>query len=369
MKTIAILGGYGMTGKSLARHLLTNTNVKIIIAGRNFEKAMALADDLNGKFNGNRVFATRMDAADKPCLLDGIKGADLLVVASPTTQHTETVVQACIETKVDYLDVQLDVNKLAVLRRYERQIKQTNLCFITEAGFHPGLPASLVRFAAAKVENPKSAVTSCYLNMGKSMPYTDSVNELMEVFKDYRAITYKGGAWTKAGSYEYRPIDFGGEIGRRTCYSMYFEELALLPALFPTLNEIGFYISGSNFITDWLITPIVFIGLKIAPQRGMRPLGKLMWWGMSNFSKPPYMIQLQGEVRGELAGKPVISTVKVSHHDGYELTAIPVTACLMQYLNELNSRPGLWMMGQYCEPVRLFSDMQKMGIKITSEIH
>jgi hypothetical protein len=266
------------------------------------------------------------------------------------------------------LDVQLDVNKLPILRKYSTEITKAGLCFITEAGFHPGLPALLIRYAAEKIETPKTAITSCYLNVGITMPYTDSVDELMELFKNYEAQTYKNGEWSKAGSYDYRPIDFGGQIGKKTCYSMFFEELKILPDLFPTLRDTGFYISGSNLITDWLITPIVFVGLKLAPRRGMRPLGKLMWWGMSNFSKPPFMVQLQGEVSGVKDGKPAKSVVAVAHPDGYELTAIPVVACLKQYLDAHKKKPGVWLMGQFCEPARLFQDMEHMGASVTTEV-
>ena len=39
MKTIFIIGGYGYTGKFLAKHLLAHTDANIIIAGRNLSKA------------------------------------------------------------------------------------------------------------------------------------------------------------------------------------------------------------------------------------------------------------------------------------------------------------------------------------------
>jgi hypothetical protein len=226
----------------------------------------------------------------------------------------------------------------------------------------------MVRYAASRLDRLDGAVTAGYLNMGQGLPYTEAVDELMEVFKSYQAQVYKNGKWSKTGSYEMRKVDFGSGIGVRNCYSMFFEELRALPQMFPTLQEVGFFISGSNWIADWLISPIVMVGLKLAPQRGVRPMGKLMWWGMQNFSKPPYVVLLKVEATGERDGKPARLEAALSHPDGYELTAIPVVACLMQYLDGSARRPGLWMMGHLVEPERLFKDMQQMGVEITSAI-
>lgn len=368
MKKILILGGYGMTGKSLARHLLEQTKVEIILAGRDREKGLAYAAELNSKYHCERASAIQMDASSRQNLMDGLKGVDMLIVAAPTTQYAEQVIRAALDANVDYLDVQLDVNKLSLLKSSRKEIEQKGRCFITEAGFHPGLPAAMIRFAADQMDQPENAATACYLNMGKNLPYTDSVDELMEVFKNFQAQTFKNGQWQKAGAYEYKPFDFGGEIGQRTCYSMYFEELNPLPELYPSLKQVGFYISGSNWVTDWLLTPLIFIGLKLAPKRGIRPLGKLMWWGMQKFSNPPYEVVLKGEVSGKKEGKPAQAVVTISHADGYELTAVPVVACLLQYLDGSRRKPGLWMMGQLVDPARLFQDMQRMGVSVSQNL-
>ena len=45
MSKIFILGGYGYTGKLLAKHLLAQTDVEIVISGRNLEKAKSFADE------------------------------------------------------------------------------------------------------------------------------------------------------------------------------------------------------------------------------------------------------------------------------------------------------------------------------------
>ena len=359
MSTILILGGYGYTGRFLVKHLLAQTNANIILAGRSLEKAQAFADGLNN----SRVTARQADASDLDSLTRALQDVTLCLVAAPTTHHAETVIRACINARVDYLDVQLSSKKLNALFAVRNEIRQAGLCFITEAGFHPGLPAAMIRYAATKLDSIESAVTAGYLNM-QNLPYTEAVDELMEGFLDYQAQVYKKGAWTKPTAWDSRSFDFGNGIGKRTAYSMFFDELRDIPSMFPTLKETGFYISGSNWFSDLIITPIVFVGLKLAPKRGIRPLGKLMWWAMGK-SKPPYMVILKVEAKGQWNGKQAEAQAQIAHPDGYELTAIPVIAYLLQYLDGTARKAGVHMMGHIAEPVRLFQDMKKMGAEIT----
>ncbi len=359
MSKILILGGYGYTGKLLAKHLLAQTtDVEIIISGRNLEKAKSFADELND----SRVSVRQVDASDLNSRTQALQGVTLCLVAAPTTRHAETVVRACIAARVDYLDVQFSSKKLKVLYAAEEEIKQAGLCFITEAGFHPGLPAAMIRYAATKLDVLESALTAGYLGI-TNIPYTEAVDELMEAFLEYQAQVYKKGAWTKPTSWDSRSFNFGEDIGKRTCYSMFFEELRDIPNMIPSLKETGFYISGSNWLADLIITPIIFIGLKLAPKRGIRPLGKLMWWAMGK-SKPPYMVALKVEATGLLNGKQAEVQARIAHPDGYELTAIPVVAYLRQYLDGSARREGVYMMGHIAEPARLFKDMQRMGAEI-----
>ncbi len=366
MTKILILGGSGYTGRSLARHLLEQSKAEIVLAGRMLEKVQTLADKLNADFKGRGVTAIRANAADADSLKAALRGADLVLVAAPLTSAPyETVIRSALAAGVDYLDVQIGGKKLALLQSLAEDIKKAGRCFITEAGFHPGLPSALVRYAAAQLDVIESAVTAGYLNMGgNKLPYTEAVDELMEAFKEYQAQVFKNGQWTKPGSFDMRKIDFGGDIGVKRCYSMFFEELRPLPEMYPSLKEAGFYISETHWLMDWVIGMLVMIGLKLFPRRGMRPLGKLFWWGMMNLPRPPYRVELQVQASGLKNGKQAQVRASIAHADGYELTAIPVVALLLQYLEGSAKRPGLWMMGHLAEPARLMKDMEKMGVSV-----
>lgn len=367
MSKILILGGTGRTGKLIARYLLEYSDAHISLASRHPQQAGALADEFNRAYPGGRVDALYADAGNINSLYSAFEGHNLLVVASPTTAQAGTVICSAIEAKIDYLDVQLSANKLALLQSLSGEIEQAGLCFITEAGFHPGLPSALVRYAATQLESIESAVTAGYLNMGKDLPYTEAVDELIEVFKEYQAQVYKDGQWTSAGSFERRKFDFGADIGRKTCYSMFFEELRPLPEMYPSLKETGFYMSETHWMVDYVVMMLTWAGLRLFPKGGRR-LGKFLWWGMRTFHKPPYRVELQVHARGVKNGQTEDFRAAVAHPDGYELTAIPVAAALLQYLDGSARKPGLWMMGHLAEPVRLLRDMQRMGVDITPPV-
>jgi len=75
------------------------------------------------------------------------------------------------------------------------------------------------------------------------------------------------------------PVDFGPDLGRRYCYPLMLEEMRALPQMFPSISHAGFYMAGVNWITDWLITPVIMGSLLLWPRRAVRPMAKLLWWG------------------------------------------------------------------------------------------
>jgi hypothetical protein len=73
---------------------------------------------------------------------------------------------------------------------------------------------------------------------------------------------------------------------------------------------------------------------------------------------------LKVEAIGEKDDQTKTMHVIISHADGYLFTAIPIAACLLQYLDGLITRPGLWMQALIVEPNQFMQDMQRMGIGV-----
>jgi saccharopine dehydrogenase (NAD+, L-lysine-forming) len=371
---ILILGGYGNTGRALAPLLLQETDVNLVLAGRNALKAESAAAELNTLFDGQRVSSVYADASKPDSLKAALENIDMLLVVSSTSQFSGQVAAAALEAGADYYDVQYSTYKIEVLKSLAKEIESAGRCFITEGGFHPGLPAAMIRYAAPQFDRLSSANVGSVIKVNWSNldASRSTVEELVSEFMDFQNLSYQEGEWKRASMFSWiipKWMDFGREFGRQYCIPMFLEEMRPIPDLYPDLEETGFFVGGFNWFVDWFVSPLVMVMVRVSPQRGLRMGASLMRWGLDEFSKPPYGTLLKLEARGTQGGEQRSLDVMICHEDGYMITAIPVAACLLQYLDGSIRKPGLWFQALIVEPERFMSDMERMGVEIQVQSH
>lgn len=370
MKKILIIGGYGNAGRCIARLLLEQKrDVHVILGGRDIEKAQRLAHALNEGSATGRVSAVQLDATQKDSLEAALPQADFVVNAAGTMTHTSLIAEALLQARKDAMDTQLSSpEKLEVLGRYASTFKDAGLCYITDGGFHPGVPAALVRFAAIEFDRLERAnVFSAMRINWKALELSpETMDEFVHEFRYYNGATFQNGAWVKPKSYEAAPFNFGPPFGREYCAPMYLSELAVLPEEIPSLKETGFFVSGFNVLTDYLLIPVVYLAARWLPTRKLRWASRLFKWGLG-FTRPPYGIHLVADCRGVEDGISRRRRIRLYHRDAYLMTAAPVTACLLQYLDGSIRKPGLWYQADIVEPARFIADLVHMGVRVTEE--
>lgn len=368
-KTILILGGYGFTGQLIARLLHQETGARLVIAGRNLQKAQTCCDWLISQGEGAKATARVVDASQPESLDRGLLGVDYVVAASSTAIYARQTAEAALKAGIDYLDIQFSKQKITDLRALDERIRQQGLCFITDGGFHPGLPGALVRYAGVQLEQMSQARVGSVIKIDwRNTPLNlVTAEEMVTEFLDFDLDVFKGGRWQKAkwwGMSEMAWFDFGAPFGRQYGIHMLLEEMRRLPHQFPNLRDCGFYVGGFNWFTDWISFPLIMAAMALAPKRLAGASARLLMWSLRNFSRPPYDTRLKLEALGLKDGKPAHLHLALRHADGYWFTAIPTVAAMLQILDGSARKPGMWTQAEIVEPVRLLKDMQRMGIEM-----
>ena len=361
--TILLLGATGRAGRVAARLLLEQTDARVVVGSRDRERATGLAATLARDFPGGRVDAVAVDATDESSLRAALDGARLLFDCGPTALFTGRIPLACIAAGVDCLDLHPS-RSLAVLRPLAPEVARAGRCFVTQAGLHPGLPATIMRHAASLLTRCDSVAAAMLFNLGE-VPGPESVVELIEEMSAYRSLVWSGGAWRRPSWSHTRRFDFGSGLGPRTCYPMWSDELEGLPERIGA-RDAGFYVAGFNWFADAVVTPLAVMLGSIRRGLGARPLARWLAFSVRRFGRPPFAIVVTAEAAGQRDGtaRTVRVVVRSDDDDGYRLTAVPAVACVKQLLDDGIARPGVHLMGHLVEPARLARDMKRMGIGV-----
>jgi len=360
-KVMMVLGGYGTAGLCISRLLLQETDVNLILAGHTLQKAQRATDLLNTEFDGNRVRSMRVDASNSEALRRAFGSCDTVVTCVPITALGigGGIVQAAFDAGVNYVDITLDNDKRHTLKELGDRIKNSGRYFMTEAGFMPGLP-SVMAFRAARQFEDLETLTFGMLEKEATGAYGSAADLL--IYGADPAYVCQRGTWQKVPVTASAQIDFGSEFGRRTCYPMNLYELRCLPDELG-VQEVGFYAAGLNPVTDSLMLLWMIFGLY-KYQWSLRLGAKLGVWTAKKFTKPPFTTTLQLDATGMVNHHAERARMIISHHDGYEATAIAAVAGILQLMDGSMDAPGVTIMGHGVNPSRYIADIERLGMNV-----
>lgn len=366
MHRILIIGGYGNAGRLIARYLLKySPDTQVTIAGRREDKALAAAEILKKDYHG-RVTGQKLDLADPAAVDRAFAETDLVVNAAGAIPHTRNVAEALLRHRKNALDTQLATHeKTSVLEEFAPRFESSGITYITDGGFHPGIPAAMVRLAAGQTDVlEKANVYSAMKFDWRGLEFSpETMLEFIGEFRSYRLPLYLDGQWKEQSGWKAFYYDFGPPFGKQYCVPMLLPELEDVVKQLPALRETGFLVSGFNPVADYLVLPVLLAGLKVLPRSCEKQLAKVLFWSLK-FGRPPFGIRLVADCNGQKDGNPVHFQIKLSHPDGYLMTAVPVVACLLHLLDGSITKTGLLRQALAVEPERFFADMEMMGLKM-----
>lgn len=363
-RSVVILGGYGETGRRMAHLLARRAGVPLAIVGRDLERASSLAEDIARSVPGAEVRGLALDASDVAALGAACENAALVVNALSGPLPHRAIAEAAVRAGADVLDLQYpawDAHGLDVLAEREGR------CVVTQAGFHPGLPGVLARWAADRLDLLGTVWIAGLLRPRGGLVLTPAVDGLIESFRDYQTHALRDGRWERVGAFSPRAMpavwfDFG--FGRRRTALMDLDEVLALPERYPELERAGFSIAGFDPVTDWVVTTAIWATLPWFRGRPVTPLSRLLCRSTRIFGRPPHGVVVQLEASGEVDGRGERLRLGLFHEDGYDLTAIPAVSMAEQLLDGAAREPGVRLMGLLADPERVLGDVREMGVRV-----
>jgi len=363
-KHIMVLGGYGGVGKEVSQKLLKYTNSNITISGHNIEKAEEYASFLRKLFPNKNVFSCYADATKKNSLIEAFKKIDLVIITSTTPDYIDLIAEAAIETETDMIDILVRGDVVDKLEKYRKSIISNNRIFITQAGFHPGLPAPIIKYASNKFDVYETANVVMVMNSLFQKP--ESTYEIIHEIGEDNAQILKDGKWKKATYKDALKIQFSNKFGTCQCYPLQMKEIYCLQKVLG-ISNMGVYSAGFNPFVNNFVFPLVILLQFIKKGFGKRFCGILMYWGIKKYYNNEPGVELQLQAFGYKGGNKTKFTLKMLSQNAFEFTAIAIIACLNQYLDYSINKPDLYLMGNIVDEKRIIDDLKTMGLQIEEE--
>ncbi|MFH1463993.1 MAG: saccharopine dehydrogenase NADP-binding domain-containing protein [Pseudomonadota bacterium] len=146
MDKVIVLGGAGAVGRVAARTLASFGGLgRVVVADRDVEAALAV----QGELGPERMEVAAVDVTDAPGLRALIQGARVVLnCTGPYYRFARPVLEACLDERVDYVDVCDDVDATCALLELAAAARAAGVRALIGMGNSPGITNLLGRLAA-----------------------------------------------------------------------------------------------------------------------------------------------------------------------------------------------------------------------------
>jgi saccharopine dehydrogenase (NAD+, L-lysine-forming) len=287
MSKVLIIGAGGVGGvvtHKCAR--VPEVFTEILLASRTLEKCRAIQQQIE-----RPIEIAQVDADRTPELVDLIRRfqPDLVVNVALPYQDL-TIMDACLETGVDYLDTANyeppDEAKFCYKWQwdYQDRFRNRGIMALLGCGFDPGVTNIFCAYALKHHFDQIHTVDIMDCNAGDhGHPFATNFNPEINI----REVTAKGkyyenGRWIETEPLQvHKTFDFPG-IGPREMYLMYHEEMESLVKNIPGVKRMRFWMTfGQEYLTHLRvlqnvgmtrIDPVRFQGVDIVPLQFLKAL-------------------------------------------------------------------------------------------------
>ncbi|MCD6212393.1 MAG: saccharopine dehydrogenase family protein [Sulfurovum sp.] len=284
-KTLII--GAGGVGNVVAFKCAMNADTfgDITLASRTVSKCDAIAANVKAR-TGVTIQTTTVDADSVSQLVELIDNLDADIVINVALPYQDlTIMDACTQTGVDYLDTanyeHPDTAKFEYKEQWARdgQFKEADIMGLLGSGFDPGVTNVFCAYAQKHYFDEIHTIDILDCNAGDhGYPFATNFNPEINL----REVSAKGrywqknnneqGEWIETEPMEIKQVWDYPEIGPKDSYLLYHEEMESLVKHIKGLKRIRFFMTfGESYLTHMkCLENVGMLGIKPVEHRGLK---------------------------------------------------------------------------------------------------
>jgi saccharopine dehydrogenase (NAD+, L-lysine-forming) len=287
MSKVLIIGAGGVGGV-VVHKCAQRTDIfsAITLASRTKAKCDAIAAEIKNV----EIKTARVDADNVPELTELIRQEEPQLVINVALPYQDlTIMDACLEAGVDYLDTAnyepLDTARFEYRWQwdYQERFREKGLMALLGSGFDPGVTNVYTALAAKSYLDEVQEIDIIDANAGDhGQPFATNFNPEINIREVTAACRHwENGDWVETGALATkRTFEFPEGIGPMNIYRMYHEEMESLVKHIPTIKKAQFWMTFSDNYLKHLevlqnvgmtrIDEVEYNGQKIVPLQFLK---------------------------------------------------------------------------------------------------
>ncbi len=278
MATVLIIGAGGVGGVVTHKCVLNKTTfTKIVLASRRLESCEKIQKQLpDGAIEIAQVDADNV--AETAALIEKV-GADIVINVALPYQDL-TIMDACTQTKVDYLDTanyeHPDEAKFEYKLQWARDdaFKEANIMALLGSGFDPGVTNVFCAYAQKHYFDEIHTIDILDCNAGDhGYPFATNFNPEINL----REVSANGRYWEEGKWIETKPMEIKmvwdyPEVGPKDSYLLYHEEMESLVNHIKGLKRIRFFMTfGESYLMHMnALQNVGMLGIEPVEHKGQQ---------------------------------------------------------------------------------------------------
>lgn len=277
MHTVLVLGGYGFFGQRISEALASDAPVRLLVAGRNVDKAAAVAATL--KLPADQAIALDANDPGLASRLRELRVDTLIHTAGPFQSQGYVVAKAAIDAGCHYIDLADGREFVTGIESLDGLARERGVTVVSGASSVPALSSAVIdRYLPQfqRLDRIEFGISS-----GARSPGLATVKGVFSYggkpFREWRR-----GVWrTTHGWLDLRRHRFPDPFGSRFVSSCDIPDLALFPKRYPTVQTVSFHAGfGSDLghLVVWCLAALVRVRLLPSLTPCAAPLNHMSRW-------------------------------------------------------------------------------------------